>query len=85
MTAPLLAVALSPGQTIVVLVLGMLLFGKRLPEISRSVARGLLEFRKGLSGIEEDIAAGLTRHERPRSAPAPQFILADAPGAGPSA
>jgi sec-independent protein translocase protein TatA len=36
-------------------VLAVLLFGKRLPEVGRSVGKGLLEFKKGLRGIEEEL------------------------------
>jgi sec-independent protein translocase protein TatA len=36
-------------------VIAVLLFGKRLPEVGRSVGKGLLEFKKGLRGIEEEL------------------------------
>jgi sec-independent protein translocase protein TatA len=39
----------------VLAVLGVLLFGKRLPEVGRSIGKGIVEFKKGLSGIEDDI------------------------------
>jgi sec-independent protein translocase protein TatA len=34
--------------------LAVLLFGKRLPEVGRSLGRGIIEFKKGLSGAGED-------------------------------
>lgn len=34
---------------------GLLLFGKRLPEVGRSLGKGIIEFKKGLKGIDEDI------------------------------
>ncbi|OAI47310.1 hypothetical protein AYO44_09730 [Planctomycetaceae bacterium SCGC AG-212-F19] len=85
------AVGLSPSQLVVVLVLGILLFGKRMPEISRSLAKSLLEFKKGLVGIEADIADSLAHHERPARSPAPlsemapKFVATDEPGASPIA
>jgi len=33
----------------------LLIFGKRLPDVGRSVGRSIVEFRKGLKGIEDDI------------------------------
>lgn len=41
-----------------VLVLGivaLLIFGKRLPEVGRSLGKGIVEFKKGLAGIEHEI------------------------------
>lgn len=42
-------------EMMVILGIGVLLFGKRLPEVGRSIGRGLVEFKKGLSGIEDDL------------------------------
>ena len=46
-----------PGTTewIVLLVLGLLIFGRRLPEVGRSLGRGIVEFKKGIRGIEDEI------------------------------
>lgn len=43
------------GEAIVLAVLGVLIFGKRLPEVGRSIGKGIVEFKKGLSGIEDDL------------------------------
>jgi len=43
------------GEITVLVVLGVLLFGKRLPEVGKSIGKGIVEFKKGLSGIEDDI------------------------------
>jgi sec-independent protein translocase protein TatA len=40
---------------IIILIVGLLLFGRRLPEVGRSLGMGIVEFKKGLQGIEEDI------------------------------
>jgi sec-independent protein translocase protein TatA len=45
----------GPTHLVVVLVVGVLLFGNRLPEIGRSLGKAMLEFNKGLKGIEDDI------------------------------
>src|SRR5437763_13761474 len=39
----------------IILIIGLLLFGKRLPEVGRSIGKGIVEFKKGLAGIEEDV------------------------------
>jgi sec-independent protein translocase protein TatA len=42
-------------EWIVILVIGLLLFGRRLPEVAKGLGRSIVEFRKGLKGIEEEI------------------------------
>lgn len=46
-----------PGVTewIIIGALGLLIFGKRLPEVGRSLGKGIVEFKRGLKGIEEDV------------------------------
>src|SRR4051812_31585374 len=46
---------LGPQEMIVVLVVGVLLFGKRLPEVGRSLGKGIVEFKKGMKGIEDEL------------------------------
>src|SRR5690242_11770832 len=43
------------AEWIVIAALGLLLFGKRLPEVGRSLGQGIVQFKKGLKGVEEDI------------------------------
>ena len=62
---------LGPMEMLIVGVIAVLLFGNRLPEVGRSLGKGLIEFKKGLQGIEEDIDTSAnqpqqtTRVERP--------------------
>jgi sec-independent protein translocase protein TatA len=42
-------------EWIILLVLGLLIFGRRLPEVGRSLGRGIVEFKKGIRGIEDEI------------------------------
>ncbi len=54
----MLAIGLPGGwEWIVLLVLGLLIFGRRLPEVGRSIGRSIVEFKKGIKGIEEEIEA----------------------------
>lgn len=42
-------------EWVVLLVLGLLIFGKRLPEVGRNLGKGIVEFKKGIRGLEEEI------------------------------
>ena len=46
----------GPFEWLIIGMVGLLLFGKRLPEVGKSVAKGIVEFKKGLAGIEDEIA-----------------------------
>jgi sec-independent protein translocase protein TatA len=48
---------LGPSEMVIVGIVAVLLFGKRLPEVGRSFGKGLMEFKKGLNGIQNEIAA----------------------------
>lgn len=43
-------------ELVVILVIGLLLFGKRLPEVGRSMGRAIIEFKKGVKGVEDEIS-----------------------------
>ncbi len=45
----------GPMEMIILGGLAVLLFGKRLPEVGKSVGKGLMEFKKGLRGITAEI------------------------------
>jgi len=47
----------SPGpmELMIILGIGVLLFGKRLPEVGRSLGKGIVEFKKGVRGIEDEL------------------------------
>ena len=49
--------AFSPGplEIVIVLVVLILLFGKRLPEVGKSLGKGFVEFKKGVKGIEREV------------------------------
>lgn len=45
---------LGPVEMLIVMGIAVLLFGKRLPEVGRSLGKGIVEFRKGLNGFGDD-------------------------------
>lgn len=53
--AHVLAWTPGPLEIGLLLVVALLLFGKRLPEVMRSMGRGVVEFKKGIRGIEDDV------------------------------
>ena len=56
MLTPYLAMwAPGPMELVIILIIGLLLFGKRLPEIARNLGKGVVEFKKGLKNIEDDM------------------------------
>jgi sec-independent protein translocase protein TatA len=36
--------------------IALLLFGKRLPEVARGLGKGIVEFKKGVRGIEDEVS-----------------------------
>ncbi len=56
MRPPLLFIGnFSIPEVMIILVIGLLLFGSKLPEVGRSLGRGLLEFKKGLRGMQDQV------------------------------
>lgn len=46
---------LGMAEILIICILGLLLFGNRLPNLARWLGRSFMEFRKEVRGIEEDI------------------------------
>ncbi len=46
---------LSLPELIVILGIGLLLFGSRLPSVGKNLGKSIVEFKKGLKGVEEDV------------------------------
>jgi len=42
-------------ELVVIAVVAVLIFGRRLPDVGRSLGEGLLEFKKGLRGVKDDV------------------------------
>ena len=45
----------GPLEMIIIAAIILLLFGNRLPSVMRSLGRGVVEFKKGIQGIEEEV------------------------------
>ena len=46
--------SLGMPELLIIGVIVLLLFGNRLPSVMRSLGRGVVEFKKGVSGEDED-------------------------------
>ena len=66
---------ISPMEMMVVGVIALLLFGKRLPEVARSLGKGVTEFKRGIAGIEDDVSNA--NRNPPQSRPLPQDERSD--------
>lgn len=42
------------GEVVVVLLIALLIFGGRLPEVGRSLGKSISEFKKGLKNLREE-------------------------------
>ena len=58
-----------PGTTewIIILIIGLLIFGKRLPEVGKSIGKGIVEFKKGLSGVDDELKSVRDEINKPAS------------------
>lgn len=66
---------LGMPELIVIGIVALLIFGRRLPEVGRSLGKGIVEFKKGLKETEDEIKTEVRRID---SEPAHK---ADAPAA----
>jgi sec-independent protein translocase protein TatA len=56
----------GPAEWIIIAAFGLLLFGKRLPEVGRSLGKGIVEFKKGLKGVDDEIDQASSRSQIPQ-------------------
>lgn len=46
---------LGMPEVVLILVIGLFLFGNRLPEIARSLGKTLVDFKKEVQGVKDDL------------------------------
>jgi len=84
MTSMFAFFSLGAQEMIVLLIIGVLLFGRKLPEVGRYLGKGIVEFKKGIKGLEDEIDTtaqaqanqNVTVLDQPRP---PQRVMTTAP------
>lgn len=66
-------------EAIIIGIIAVLLFGKRLPEVGRSLGKGMMEFKKGMQGIEDEIRGAATATSKPKKSSYHQLDDRDEP------
>lgn len=56
---------IGPFEMMVFGVIALLLFGKRLPEVARSLGKGMVEFKRGIRGVEEEFRSTVNTRTDP--------------------
>ena len=75
---------LGGQEILLLLVLGVLLFGRKLPELGRSVGKTFVEFKKGVKGLEDEVESAGGNSPRvtavePEPVRPPQRLTSSAP------
>ena len=52
-------------EVVLIGVVGVLIFGNRLPDVGRSLGKGIIEFKKGLRGIQNEIEDAANEPDNP--------------------
>jgi len=56
-------------EMLIVAFVCLLIFGNRLPSIMRSLGKSVTEFKKGVSGIEDDVDQAVTADKSDKKTP----------------
>ena len=55
---------LGTMEIAIICVVVLLLFGNRLPKVMRSLGQGVVEFKKGIQGIEDDVKTPVNNSDK---------------------
>jgi sec-independent protein translocase protein TatA len=55
----------GPWEMAIVGMVCLLIFGNRLPSVMRSLGQSVTEFKKGISGVQEEIEQAVTADKKP--------------------
>lgn len=60
----------GPFEMLFIVVVALLIFGRRLPDIARSAGKSIVEFKKGLNDVKDEIDRNADDRGRNRNLPA---------------
>jgi sec-independent protein translocase protein TatA len=63
----------GPFEMMLLAGLGLLIFGKRLPEVGRNIGKGIVEFKRGLKEAESEIVSEPSQPSLPNNTAAPKY------------
>ena len=63
---------LSPIHILVILVIALLIWGRRLPEVGRGMGQAIMEFKKGLKGVNDDMDVNQNNYNQQQLPPQQQ-------------
>ena len=55
----------GPWEMAIVGLVCLLIFGNRLPSVMRSLGKSVTEFKKGISGVQDEIDQAVTSDKKP--------------------
>jgi sec-independent protein translocase protein TatA len=55
----------GPWETLLILFVALLLFGRRLPEVARSMGKSITEFKKGLNEAQHEMQTEIQKEPPP--------------------
>jgi sec-independent protein translocase protein TatA len=64
----------GPFEMMLLAGLGLLIFGKRLPEVGKNLGRGIIEFKKGLKEAENEITSNVPSTAPPAQLPPAETV-----------
>jgi len=73
---------LGMPELIVIGIIALVLFGRRLPEVGRSLGKGIVEFKKGLREVEDEVNDASRPASKPTSGTNVSSNNSTSPGAG---
>jgi len=51
-------------EMVIIGIIGVLIFGKRLPEVGKSIGKGIVEFKKGLAGVDDEVNEAVAKQNQ---------------------
>ena len=61
----------GPFHWLILALVVLLLFGNRLPSVMRSLGQGIVEFKKGLQGVEDEVKNSVDKIEEQQPSKSP--------------